>query len=262
MVGELLKLHNIPLAIKNVLTRQDLVKIMRIDYEKICSALIELRTKKTLQILNEFFFENSETVPAILGSFKKRELSHVGFEIYEPLDLVLHGMGHAFNKLNQAFGVRFALRDVCRFPASQSFQSRVNAYVEIMRIRVELHGREIMLELFDIHRPVDIFSVDGKHRFSKRFADLLLVTSEEHSIDRDTRWNVFSRDKIWHYAIAVSSPEEVLRLHDYFTTFVVGRDAYRLPFENIVHNKSDGSFYSKIINTEKKIELEFVATQQ
>lgn len=262
MVEDLLRSYQKPLGDKDVLSEQDLVKIIKIDCEKIYFALTELSKKNIAQILQEFFGKESEHIPDILAYSKKKELCHIGFEIYEPLDMVLEGFRHAFDRLNGSVGIQFAIRKVLRFPASESFQNRVNAYTEIMRIWVELNGREFMLELFDIHRPVEIFSVERKHRINKLLADTILRAGEENHIDSNSRRNVFSRDNIWHYAIDVRSSEDVLQLHEYLKKFVVDRNTYILPFENIVHNPNDGSFYSKIINKDLGIELEFVTTVQ
>ena len=199
MVKESLRLYGNRLGDKNVLTKQDLAAIIKIDNEKICFALIELMTRNVADILQEFFGEDSEVVPLISASSKDAELCHVGFEIYEPLDLVLQGFSQTFDKLNRNSGSRFAVRKILRFPASQAFQNRVNAFTEILRIWVEMDGRQFMLELFDIHRPVDIFSLERKHRFCQSIADIPSVLSQEYVPCSDTRREIFSRDKmLWH----------------------------------------------------------------
>lgn len=260
MVETLLRSYQKPLGDKDVLSEQDLVKIIKIDCEKIYSALTELSKKNVAQILQEFFGEESELVPDILAYSKREELCHIGFEIYEPLDMALEGFRHTFDRLNASVGTRFAISKLLRFPASAFFQSRVNAYTEIMRIWVELNGREFMLELFDIHRPVDIFSVERKHRFNQLLADSTSKAGEGSHAGSNSWRDVFSRDKIWHYAIDVRSSEDVLQLHEDFKKFAVDHNTYILPFENIVHNPNDGSFYSKIINKDLGVELEFVTT--
>ena len=50
----------------------------------------------------------------------------------------------------------------------------------------------------------------------------------------------------------------VKKLHDQFTMLVKKNDKYLLPFESIVYNKYDHSFYTKLKNKNNKTEIEFV----
>ncbi|EDN69764.1 hypothetical protein BGP_1979 [Beggiatoa sp. PS] len=49
-----------------------------------------------------------------------------------------------------------------------------------------------------------------------------------------------------------------MQLHNYFKNLVEKHTIYHLPFQSIIDNKHDGSFLTKIINKQKKIEIEFV----
>ena len=233
MIENLLNLHKKTLDVKNIKTKQDLIKIIRLDFEKIIYALSELENKETPQLLKEFFSEHKEVVPDILAQLERSHLYHIGFEVNEPLELVLFGFKNSIKKFSQGLDGELKILRVLLFPASQAFQKRVNAYADIMRIWMQIRNHELMLELFDIHHPVD-----------------RVIPKNKYQVD--------VKDNIWHYAVYVDSAEKVRQLHNYFKNLVETHTIYHLPFKSIIDNKNDGSFLTKIINKQTKIEIEFV----
>jgi hypothetical protein len=259
MIEKLLTLHNKSLGVKNIWTKQELINIIRIDFEKILYALFELKTKSIPQLLTDFFSENKKIVPNILAKLEGKSLSHIGFEINEPLAIVLYGFNHVLNKFNQTFGTQFKIIKVFRFPASLAFQHRVNAFVEVLRIWIQLNNREVMLELFDIHHKIDTFLLGNQFKIKKRGIINNSYANESFLINHSNAITpIITRDEIWHYAIDVDNSNEVTQLHNYFKRLVEQNDIYKLPFESIVKNNNDGSFYTKIINQKKRMEMEFV----
>jgi hypothetical protein len=62
-----------------------------------------------------------------------QHIYHLGFEIHEPLDLVLYGIHHWIEHSNRAVGANMSVSRFPHYSASQSFQDRAGAYTEIMR---------------------------------------------------------------------------------------------------------------------------------
>lgn len=155
MIDNLLHQHQKPLQVKRILNKQDLIKIIRIDYEKIVYALLELRNKPAFYVISDFFHKNDKHIAQVMSKLRGEHLSHIGFEVLEPLDLSEYGFEHGFNRFNEELGTEMYVTQIQRFPASQAFQDRVEAFTEIMRIWIQLDHREVMLELFDIHKPVN-----------------------------------------------------------------------------------------------------------
>ena len=239
-IEKLLSLYKEPLKVKNIHTKKNLIKIMRIDFEKIVYALLETINKSGFQVLNDFFDDDMETAD-ILTKSEGKQIYHIGFEVNEPISLFLYGLNYWFKKFNQTFGENMKVIKFIRFPASQAFQDRVKANVEIMRIWIQVRNHEIMLELFDIHHII-------KHDMEVRAS---------HA-DPDEKASLFTQDSIWHYALYVDHAAKVRKLHDDFIELTQKKHSYKLPFATIVNNKHDGSFYTKIINQKKSMELEFV----
>ncbi|MBF0119798.1 MAG: hypothetical protein HQK79_13265 [Desulfobacterales bacterium] len=242
-IKELLAIYNEPLAKKNIKTNEELLKVIRIDFEKMIYALLEIKNKKAFQVISDIFNEDKNKIIEIITGLEGKGIYHLGFEVNQPMDLILYSFNYWINKFNLYFnsaGNEIKIVKLFRFPASQAFQKRVNAYVEIMRIWIEIDKHEEMLELFDIYHPVAI-TMNGKK-----------------SMDRPNINRLLAGDNIWHYAIYVDNPDKVKKLHSYFKILSVQNTIYGLPFQEIVNNTHDGSLYTKIINKEKKMELEFV----
>jgi len=252
MIDNLLHQHQKPLRVKNILDKQNLLKIIRVDYEKIVYALLELRNKPAFYVISDFFQKNDKhVVSKVMDKLKDEHLSHIGFEILEPLNLSEYGFEHGFNRFNEELGTEMRVTQVQRFPASQAFQDRVDAFTEIMRIWIQLDHREVMLELFDIHKPVN------EYFLTHHTATGHTIDGENH-IFPHAHTMYFAKDDIWHYALDTETADDVLALHDYFKYLASHDDNYKLPFKDIVNNKNDGSFYTKIINKQRRIEIEFV----
>ncbi len=260
-IHQLFSLHRQSLAAKTILTPEALLKAIRIDFEKILFALLEVRNKTCPQLLHDFFGSDTQAVLDILPALKERSIYHLGFEVNQPMDLILYSFDYWINKFNAHFSAtQERLRAVKRqrFPASREFQRRVKAYVEILRIWIELDGQVQMLELFDIHHgaavTLDRYEADGLRMQNARPQSLAETrTDYQGAVAR-----LLAGDAIWHYAVYVDQPEEVARLHSHFQA-LSGRDsAYELPFSALVNNTHDGSLYTKIINRARNMELEFV----
>ncbi|MBF0100921.1 MAG: hypothetical protein HQK77_08445 [Desulfobacterales bacterium] len=253
----LLSQYKNTLTKKHIRTHQELMKVIRIDFEKMIFALMEVKNKKGLHIISDFFGKDKNNVLAILPELSEKNLYHLGFEVNQPMDLILYSFKYWIDKFNHQF--KDSINEIkisrqLRFPASQAFQNRVNAYVEILRIWLELDHRELMLELFDIHHPLAISMMnDGYDSESDGHPHVTCIKDYPTAISR-----LLAGDSIWHYAIYVNHPNEVEKLHTYFKALVTQDMTYELPFVSLVNNKHDGSLYTKIINKKKRIELEFV----
>lgn len=259
----LLKAHAPALQTKQVTDEQALRAIICIDFERILHALVEVKQTSAHEIVREFFTEHAGSIPTAIEHVAVPGLYHVGFEIYEPMDLVLQGFEYWIARLNQRLGMRVEVSNFLRFPASQAFQQRVNAYVEIMRIWVRVDGQTLMLELFDIHHPVVAalpVQDDPLYLYHVQ-PEALLRHGQVSPRHRQAMNYLYQNDSIWHYAVYVKSRQQVLQLHEYFQSLVRHAPEYRLPFSAIVQNQHDGSFYTKLINTQRKLEIEFVTHQ-
>lgn len=248
MIKKLLNTHQDLLDIKNIRTEIDLAQIIQFDLEKIIWAIYELQNRTTSNLLTDIFEKNRKILPQLSEKGYNDSIHHIGFEIYEPFDLALSIFEQKFDD------IRTKICNIDRFPASLEFQKRANAYVEIMRIELEINKQELLLELFDFHRPVDLPRLGT--RLSNDIPDFEnLSMTNKVSVESS---DLMADDKIWHYAVHIDHTEQVSELHEYFKTLAQNNSTYILPFSTIVHNKNDGSFYTKIINCEKKLELECV----
>ncbi len=78
------------------------------------------------------------------------DVAHIGFSIAEPLDIYLEGVPIWADRLGASVvGTK-------RIPASEAFQDRVGAFVEMAQVWVGYQGRALELEVFDIHRRADL----------------------------------------------------------------------------------------------------------
>lgn len=255
----LLHAHRDSLARKNVWTKQRLLEIIKLDLDKLTHALLEVKARQASVVLHTFFAGQNPLLPPMTGCLQEDAIDHLGFEIHEPLDLVLQGMDHWIAKTRCALRCELQIRKVVRFPASAAFQQRVGATTEIMRIWIQVEGRTLMLELFDIQRPVDGFLADGAPRLTHRNFDCLVTRREIAAEDTRRAARLFSRDAIWHYAFLVRSTDDVMQLHTDLQALAARDITYLLPYATPVQNRGDGSFHTKIINRQLAQELEFVA---
>jgi hypothetical protein len=252
--------HGELLQRKNVRSKQRLLQIIKLDLDKLTHALLEVKERRAWPILTRFFAGHKTLLPAIAGRLEQNVIDHLGFEIHEPLDLVLHGLDHWLAKTRRTFQASLAIQDFLRFPASTAFQQRVGGYTEIMRLWVQVNGQTLMLELFDIHRPVDEFFASGPAKpLIHRNFDCLVTPNGINDKDMGQVESLFQGDEIWHYAFRVRGFAEVMQLHAELQELAAGDPAYRLPYAAPVHNAGDGSLHTKIIQQAAGLELEFIA---
>ena len=247
-----------PLAVKNIHTQHDLLEIIKVDFEKIIHALLEAYSRPVQQIAADFFAGQPDILEEMLPIVEGKYPYHLGFEVHEPLDLVVLGFEAWFAKARQSLGINIQVSKMLRFPASQAFQSRVGAYTEIMRIWIQMNQRKIMLELFDIHHPLR-FSLPATHRVTNhRVLNGLNLQRGFLPGHHHTMRQLFHDDPIWHYAIYVDSPEQVRALHKRFQELAAQHSQYRQACQNPIENLHDGSFHTKITYQTSRLELEFV----
>jgi len=252
----LLRSHTDLLARKNIHSRLELFRIIRLDLDKLTHALTELKLNCALEVLQDFFGDAADC-HAIGRRLTGPQIGHVGFEIHEPLSLVLHGLRHWIEQ-SQRLGANMQIRDYMRFPASLAFQKRVAAPAEIMRLWLDVEGQVLMLELFDIHRPVDPVIAESPRPTHRNFHALFRPEATAASHPRRLS-RLFAGDEIWHYAFHVALPEDVRELHAELQRLAAVHSEYFLPYAEPVHNEHDRSFHTKIVRGgSARLELEFV----
>lgn len=255
-IDKLFMLHKDSLFRKNIVSAEMLMQVIRIDFEKMIFSLLEMRAKSCNQLICDFFGKDAPALIELFPELQRQSIYHLGFEVNQPMDLILYSFNYWIDKFNRHFSddkERFRIVNLFRFPASLEFQKRVGAYVEIMRIWIELDHKVHMLELFDIYHPVSSLSTWGK-----RETVVQTLPEERRTEYNEAIFRLLAGDTIWHYAIYMDRPEKVERLHVFFRKLSQVQFDYDLPFLSLVNNKHDGSLYTKIINRKKSMELEFV----
>lgn len=240
------------LGAKHIFTQSALLKLMKIDFDKTIHALIEVRHHSVSKMLHEFFGDQPTVIASLMPWCSSDRLAHIGFEVYEPLDIVLYGFEHWIEKSAHLLDLDIRIEHYLRFPASQQFQQRVGATTEIMRLVLRVEQHDLMLELFDIHRPPQAPTVTTNTR------DIAALAAHT-TYHRDVIRQLFATDTIWHYAIEVQSPDTVVAVHHLLTDLAASHHNYQLAYSAPVTNTSDGSFHTKIGNRSHATELEFVA---
>ena len=209
---DLLSSHRDLLGRKNIRSKGQLLQLIKIDLDKLTHALVEVKENRAPAVLQRFFEKSSVNWTDIRGHLADQRIYHVGFEIHEPIDLVLYGINHWIEQSKRTLGVNMRVRDHLRFPASAAFQQRVGAYTEILRIWLEADESILMLELFDIHRPADSAIQSAPRPTHRNFHGLF--RDSEAAAGHDGRLNrLFATDPIWHYALYVKGPADVVELH-------------------------------------------------
>lgn len=170
---------------------------------------------------------------------------HIGFQIHEPLDIWLDGAAGWAERL----GVELVGRK--RFTASEAFQGRVGAFVEMAQVWFMKDGRQVELELFDIHHRVplgqaaaDIDAAAAGHRLTEGTFDELRA--------------LLVSDDIWHFGVRVGSVDEVESLHVRFQDLCRADRRFRLRTEETVANRWHGSVHTKLANLDTGVEVEFL----
>ena len=258
---DLLSSHRDLLGRKNIRNKGQLLQLIKIDLDKLTHALVEVKENRAPAVLQRFFETSSVDWKDVRGHLVGPSIYHVGFEIHEPIDLVLYGINHWIEQSKRSLGVNMRVCDRLRFPASIAFQQRVGAYTEILRIWLEVDETVLMLELFDIHRPADSAIQSAPKPTHRNFHGLFRVNDAAQG--HGNRLNLlFGTDPIWHYALYVRGPADVMELHSKFKELAVSNSNYTLPYEAPVYNQHDRSFHTKIVRPANEIgtrlELEFV----
>lgn len=259
---ELFRLHRDLLKQKNILRKQDLIEVIKLDLDKLTHALVDMQDTTAMDVLRGFFAGTDINTAEIDGKLQLPYINHVGFEIYEPLDLTVFGIQRWVALSRTTLGARIKIQNSLRFPASAAFQERVGAYTEIMRIGLLVNERMLMLELFDIRRPLDDVLKAGSHKLKHRNFHGLFRAEESRPGHRQRLAQLFSSDQIWHYAFHLKQPEDVRALHDEMLSLAAANPVFRVPYAKPVHNEHDRSLHTKIISqadaSRARTEIEFV----
>jgi len=260
LCDSLLASHSTFLSRKNIPAKRELIQVIKVDLDKLAHALLEVKEGQAGPVLADFFGDSLGDLAGIGGRVADQRIYHLGFEIHEPLDLVLFGIDHWIEQAKRALGVRMRVKEFHRFPASPAFQGRVGAYAEIMRIWIELNEQVLMLELFDIHRPVSAEITAGLVEITHRSFDGLFLDPTPGHRERMAR--LFGADEIWHYAFYVKSPQDVVELQCAFQGLAERDSSYHVAYPAPVHNPHDRSYHTKVIHQTqgipRRMELEFV----
>lgn len=254
----LLKSNRELLQQKNSYSPGSLLELIKRDYEKVLLGLAEVKSRRVAAILQHFFDGHEHLLRLLYPVVEMEQLFHVGFEVYEPMDLVVEGFEYWSRKFERMLATEIQVTRYLRFPASAAFQKRVSSPAEIMRIWMWVGGQELMLELFDIHRPVRRVLSRTPSRFSALDLRPRLAAPGLPPDHDEVLRHHFGDDPIWHYAIAVKEAQAVETLHATLQQFVGRTSGFQLAYPACVRNQHDGSYHTKIINTTKHLELEFV----
>lgn len=259
---ELLRAHGEPLQRKNVHSKHDLIQVIKLDLDKLTHGLVELQDTAAADVLQDFFSDSAMDVADVDRRLQQPYINHVGFEIYEPLDLTVFGIQRWIELSRATLGANIKIQTSLRFPASAAFQQRVGAYTEILRIGLRVNDRMLMLELFDISRPLDEVLLAGRHNPTHRNFHGLF--SDEHAPPghRQRLAQLFASDRIWHYAFHVRHPTDVVALHAQLLALAASNAGFSVPYEQPIHNRHDRSFHTKVIShatqMRARMEIEFV----
>jgi len=254
----LLKSHQELLQKKNSYDPTSLLELIKIDTEKVLLALAEVKGRQVPGLLQTFFAGHDELLALLYSVVDVEKLFHVGFEIYEPMDLVVAGFEHWSRRFERLLETEIQVVRSLRFPASAAFQKRVKASAEIMRIWMRVGGEELMLELFDIHRPAPHVPPKTAGPFSIPDLRHRLVAPGLSPDHDQVLQHHFGNDFIWHYAISVQEMQSVEQLHGAFERLVGWNRGFQLAYPACVYNQHDGSYHTKLIHPLKHLELEFV----
>lgn len=258
---ELLRGHGELLARKNIVRKPELLKLIKLDLDKLMHALVEVKDTRASSVLRNFF-DDSALAEFACARLAEDYVYHVGFEVHEPLGLVLYGIVHWIEQSNDALDADMHIVDFLTFPASPAFQKRVGAYAEIMRIWLQVDARVLMLELFDIYRPVDSVLAAAPKPTHRNFHGLFRSAEDALEGHDERMAKLFGNDGIWHYALHVRRPSDVDALHDQLEELAAAQPCYFLPYKAPVYNQHDGSYHTKVVRhggaERGRLELEFV----
>ena len=121
-----------------------------IDHDRV-AALAAARTlhtgRTTRALLREFFADRVDVHDNVVEVADEELVSHIGFQVREPLDVFLEGVAHWAPRLD------LDLVGAKRFTASEAFREQVGAFAEMAQIWLHFDDVTVELERFDIHRP-------------------------------------------------------------------------------------------------------------
>ena len=264
--SDMVRLHGDLLDRKNIHGRRQLIQAIKLDLDKLTHALVEVRDNRGINVLENFFDGSAMDMAAIRARLVDTFIYHVGFRIHEPMSLVLEGINHWIELSNREFDTGMRVREFIRFPASPAMQQRVGAYVEIMRIWLEVGERSLMLELFDIHSPADTVLASAPPLTHRNFNGLVRQGDPAAGGHPERIARLFSEDEIWHYSLYVKREEDVVELQTELLALAERDSAYFLPYAEPVYNRHDGSFHTKIVRRAGRDlgrqELEFVTSRK
>jgi hypothetical protein len=254
---KLLKRHHYSLAKKRLDSPSGLLLAVRLDMVKAYYVLAEIHNRTTVEVIEEFFAGQPDLIAEILPKVDQPRLHHLGFEVHEPHDLILPGFYRWSQQFSRWLDKPVQINDTLRFPSSTNFQERVGAYTEMMQVWVEVEGRELLIEMFDIYRPrPNAWQLDKRAiNFSRWSARCRGFDSGQTHV---TLMALLAGDEIWHYGIHVSDPAAVEALHNRFQEFIQDKAHYKLAYKQPVGNPRDMSFHTKILNKQLSLEIEFL----
>lgn len=243
---------------KGIRSKQELLRMFKLDMVHILNALWEVHDGSAELVIHEFFGEAPTLIPVINSALQHNFIYHLGFECYEPLDLLLYGFEHWMKRTREQTSLDIQVSGYQRFMASRAFQQRVGASAEILRIWVKLGERELMLELFDIHRPHAAMELLRTGKSVNRVPADSPIRRDVEQVPRIRTALSLSQDPVWHYALYVLDAERVHALHSRFQQLVAESPHYRLAYKSPVENAGDGSVHTKLLNVTHHLELEVV----
>jgi len=254
---KLLKRHRYALDKKGIDSASSLLQAVRLDLVKAYFVLAEIHNRTAADVVREFFADQPGIVPEILPKLDQPRLHHLGFEVHEPHDLVLPGFYHWTKQFGRWLGIPIRINGTLRFPSSTNFQERVGAYTEMMQIWVEVDGRELLIEMFDIYRPRPTTWLPVKQALNfSTWPTWYRAFDSDQTLVRLP--SLLVNDKIWHYGIHVSDPASIEALNNTLTVFIADKRQYKLSYQSPVLNPRDTSLHIKIINQSQGLEIEFL----
>jgi len=257
LIADLMQTYRQALAVKHIHDERVFRKVLCCDYEKILHALVELKSVNLPDLLNTTFFPTSPSITqALLTKAKFLHLNHIGFEVLEPLDLILQGIDYWVEHLNKNLGFAVNVQKYLRFPASQNFQNRVNAYTEIMCIWLQIEEQNFMLEFFDIARSHATLLPNKTDMIYHISPERLLTHHSQSRHHEEAMKSLFGNDSIWHYSMSLQERDAVNELHQQLASFSLTHTDYKMAYANPIENIHDGTYHTKIINIPLKLELE------
>ena len=237
--------HKRVLALKGLDSASALTRGIGSDLMTSIMAVTELRSVGQRSLMEEFFGGEPHLVEAVLDATDASDVAHIGFSIAEPLDIYLEGVPIWADRLGaNVVGTK-------RIPASETFQDRVGAFVEMAQVWVGYRGRALELEVFDIHRRAAF----GSDALSARES----VKSEMSASDTGMFRSRLAGDDIWHYGVTLESAGRVRDLHERLVALADRSGRYSLRNTTVVTNLDHGSVHTKVSNHDLALEIEFLS---